>query len=211
MDVGTGATLTFHLLLPSPEENFTGFYPICLYERLVVLDSNTIASASSSSACKPPISSTTAATLKAIFKPSFVFGASSHSNMPPISSSFLPKLHRTSFSTSNSIDKPRHNRMMREQDQYMPIVNVIIIMPWILLPHAKISDQAKETIQDCVSDYICSITSEANQRCQQEQCKTVTADDLLWAMRSSALTTTWALSLYLQCYRKGDGGSGGGH
>ncbi|KAI9117062.1 hypothetical protein K1719_012061 [Acacia pycnantha] len=92
--------------------------------------------------------------------------------------------------------------MMREQDQYMPIVNVIIIIPWILLPHAKISDQAKETIQDCVSDYICSITSEANQQCQQEQCKTVTTDDLLWAMRSSALTTTWALSLYLQCYRK---------
>ncbi|KAI9115574.1 hypothetical protein K1719_013243 [Acacia pycnantha] len=102
--------------------------------------------------------------------------------------------------------------MMREQDQYMPVANVIRIMRRILPPHAKISDEAKETIQECVSEYISFITSEANQRCQQEQRKTVTADDLLWAMEKLGFDDyVGPLSLYLQRYRNGDGGSGGSH
>ena len=69
-----------------------------------------------------------------------------------------------------------------EQDQYMPIANVIRIM-WRILPsHAKISDDAKETIQEYVSKYISFITGEANERCQREQRKTVTAEDVLWVM-----------------------------
>ncbi|KAK4275307.1 hypothetical protein QN277_018414 [Acacia crassicarpa] len=100
--------------------------------------------------------------------------------------------------------------MMREQDQYMPVANVIRIMRRILPPHAKISDEAKETIQECVSEYISFITSEANQRCQQEQRKTVTADDLMWAMEKLGFDDyVGPLSLYLQRYRNGDGGSGG--
>ncbi|XP_031404871.1 nuclear transcription factor Y subunit B-9-like [Punica granatum] len=71
---------------------------------------------------------------------------------------------------------------LREQDQYMPIANVIRIMRRILPPHAKISDDAKETIQECVSEYISFVTGEANERCQREQRKTVTAEDVLWAM-----------------------------
>ncbi|XP_023005517.1 nuclear transcription factor Y subunit B-3-like isoform X2 [Cucurbita maxima] len=72
--------------------------------------------------------------------------------------------------------------IVREQDQYMPIANVIRIMRRILPSHAKISDDAKETIQECVSEYISFITGEANERCQREQRKTVTAEDVLWAM-----------------------------
>ncbi|XP_062078876.1 nuclear transcription factor Y subunit B-9-like [Humulus lupulus] len=64
----------------------------------------------------------------------------------------------------------------------MPIANVIRIMRRILPSHAKISDDAKETIQECVSEYISFITGEANDRCQREQRKTVTAEDVLWAM-----------------------------
>lgn len=37
--------------------------------------------------------------------------------------------------------------IVREQDRFMPIANVIRIMRKILPPHAKISDDAKETIQ----------------------------------------------------------------
>ncbi|XP_028768558.1 nuclear transcription factor Y subunit B-9-like [Neltuma alba] len=78
--------------------------------------------------------------------------------------------------------QPAQRSVMREQDQYMPIANVIRIMRRVLPSHAKISDEAKETVQECVSEYISFITSEANQRCRQEQRKTVTADDVLWAM-----------------------------
>ncbi|XP_061363901.1 nuclear transcription factor Y subunit B-9-like [Gastrolobium bilobum] len=95
---------------------------------------------------------------------------------------------------------------LREQDQYMPIANVIRIMRRILPSHAKISDDAKETIQECVSEYISFITSEANERCQREQRKTVTADDLLWAMGKLGFDDyVHPLILYLHRYRDIEG------
>ncbi|PHT62530.1 Nuclear transcription factor Y subunit B-6 [Capsicum annuum] len=66
---------------------------------------------------------------------------------------------------------------VREQDRFMPIANVIRIMRKILPPHAKISDDSKETIQECVSEFISFVTGEANDRCQREQRKTITAED----------------------------------
>ncbi|XP_004498102.1 nuclear transcription factor Y subunit B-1-like [Cicer arietinum] len=95
---------------------------------------------------------------------------------------------------------------VREQDQYMPIANVIRIMRRILPSHAKISDDAKETIQECVSEYISFITSEANERCQREQRKTVTAEDLLWAMGKLGFDDyVQPLTFYLQRYRESEG------
>nr|AEG76900.1 putative transcription factor H2A superfamily protein [Linum usitatissimum] len=95
---------------------------------------------------------------------------------------------------------------LREQDQYMPIANVIRIMRRILPPHAKISDDAKETIQECVSEYISFVTGEANERCQREQRKTVTADDVLWAMGKLGFDNyVEPLSLYLARYRETEG------
>ncbi|GFP84115.1 nuclear transcription factor y subunit b-9 [Phtheirospermum japonicum] len=46
----------------------------------------------------------------------------------------------------------------------MPIANVIRIMRRVLPAHAKIADDAKETIQECVSEFISFVTSEANER-----------------------------------------------
>ncbi|XP_038690652.1 nuclear transcription factor Y subunit B-9-like [Tripterygium wilfordii] len=87
----------------------------------------------------------------------------------------------------------------------MPIANVIRIMRRILPPHAKISDDAKETIQECVSEFISFVTSEANERCHQEQRKTITADDVLWAMGKLGFDNyTQPLSLFLQRYREAE-------
>ncbi|OIW01890.1 hypothetical protein TanjilG_31072 [Lupinus angustifolius] len=98
------------------------------------------------------------------------------------------------------------NYGVREQDQYMPIANVIRIMRRILPTHAKISDDAKETIQECVSEYISFITAEANDRCQREQRKTVTAEDVLFAMGKLGFDDyVGPLSLYLQRYRESEG------
>uniref|UniRef100_A0A0D3GFE0 Transcription factor CBF/NF-Y/archaeal histone domain-containing protein n=1 Tax=Oryza barthii TaxID=65489 RepID=A0A0D3GFE0_9ORYZ len=72
--------------------------------------------------------------------------------------------------------------VVREQDRLMPIANVIRIMRRVLPAHAKISDDAKETIQECVSEFISFVTGEANDRCHREHRKTVTAEDLVWAM-----------------------------
>ncbi|KAK4439473.1 Nuclear transcription factor Y subunit B-6 [Sesamum alatum] len=100
--------------------------------------------------------------------------------------------------------------VVREQDRFMPIANVIRIMRKILPPHAKISDDAKETIQECVSEYISFITSEANDRCQREQRKTITAEDVLWAMSKLGFDDyIEPLTVYLHRYREFDGGERG--
>ncbi|CAN1859868.1 Nuclear transcription factor Y subunit B-6 [Linum perenne] len=95
---------------------------------------------------------------------------------------------------------------VREQDRFMPIANVIRIMRKILPPHAKISDDAKETIQECVSEYISFITSEANERCQREQRKTITAEDVLFAMSKLGFDDyIEPLTLYLHRFRDLEG------
>ncbi|XP_058198033.1 nuclear transcription factor Y subunit B-6 [Rhododendron vialii] len=99
---------------------------------------------------------------------------------------------------------------VREQDRFMPIANVIRIMRKILPPHAKISDEAKETIQECVSEFISFITGEANDRCQREQRKTITAEDVLWGMSKLGFDDyIEPMTLYLNRYRdfEGDRGS----
>lgn len=98
---------------------------------------------------------------------------------------------------------------VREQDRFMPIANVIRIMRRILPPHAKISDDAKETIQECVSEYISFITGEANERCQREQRKTITAEDVLWAMSKLGFDDyIEPLTLYLHRFREMEGDRG---
>lgn len=75
----------------------------------------------------------------------------------------------------------------------------------ILPSHAKISDDAKETIQECVSEYISFITGEANERCQREQRKTVTAEDVIWAMGKLGFDDyIEPLTVYLNRYREAE-------
>lgn len=47
---------------------------------------------------------------------------------------------------------------------------------------AKISKEAKECVQECVSEFISFITSEASEKCQMEKRKTIGGEDILYAM-----------------------------
>ncbi|MCO5615120.1 hypothetical protein L7F22_069409 [Adiantum nelumboides] len=95
----------------------------------------------------------------------------------------------------------------REQDRLMPVANVIRMMRKVLPAHAKIADDAKDTIQECVSEFISFITSEANDRCQREQRRTITAEDIMWAMFKLGFDDyIEPLSLYLQRFREIEGG-----
>lgn len=49
---------------------------------------------------------------------------------------------------------------VREQDKFLPIANISRIMKEALPTNAKISKDAKELVQQCVSDFIIYITSE---------------------------------------------------
>ncbi|XP_038976584.1 nuclear transcription factor Y subunit B-6-like [Phoenix dactylifera] len=95
---------------------------------------------------------------------------------------------------------------LREMERFMPIASVTRIMHRALPLHAKISDDARETIQECVSEYIRFITGEANKRCRREQRKTITAEDVIWAMGKLGFDDYVApLSLFLQRYRESEG------
>lgn len=52
------------------------------------------------------------------------------------------------------------NSNAREQDRYLPIANISRIMKKALPGNAKIAKDAKETVQECVSEFISFITSE---------------------------------------------------
>ncbi|KAL7184638.1 hypothetical protein ACSBR2_026729 [Camellia fascicularis] len=81
---------------------------------------------------------------------------------------------------SGGDQSPRSN--VREQDRYLPIANISRIMKKALPANGKIAKDAKDTVQECVSEFISFITSEASDKCQKEKRKTINGDDLLWAM-----------------------------
>ncbi|XP_020232548.2 nuclear transcription factor Y subunit B-5 [Cajanus cajan] len=71
---------------------------------------------------------------------------------------------------------------IKEQDRLLPIANVGRLMKQILPQNAKISKEAKETMQECVSEFISFVTSEASDKCRKERRKTVNGDDICWAL-----------------------------
>eukprot|EP00835_Amoeboradix_gromovi_P003175 NODE_200_length_15202_cov_0.356618.p8 type:complete len:189 gc:universal NODE_200_length_15202_cov_0.356618:2418-1852(-) len=95
-----------------------------------------------------------------------------------------------------------HHRDHREQDRYLPIANVSRIMKKTLPDNAKIAKDAKECVQECVSEFIGFITSEAADRCLQEKRKTINGEDILWAMENLGFENySEVLKLYLQRFR----------
>lgn len=92
---------------------------------------------------------------------------------------------------------------VREQDRFLPIANIARIMKTELPGNAKIAKDAKESIQECVSEFISFITSEASDKCLQEKRKTINGDDLLWAMSTLGFDKYIdPLKLYLSKYRE---------
>ncbi|GJN13298.1 hypothetical protein PR202_ga31653 [Eleusine coracana subsp. coracana] len=96
--------------------------------------------------------------------------------------------------------------VIREQDRLMPIANVVRVMRRMLPAHAKVADDAKEVIQECVSEFISFVTGEANDRCHGEHRKTVTAEDIVWAMERLGFDNYVApLKSYIQRMRDSEG------
>ncbi|CAN1197973.1 Nuclear transcription factor Y subunit B-5 [Linum perenne] len=89
-----------------------------------------------------------------------------------------------------------------EQDRMLPIANVGRMMKKILPPNAKISKDAKQTMQECVSEFISFVTGEASHKCHKEKRKTVNGDDVCWALSSLGFDDySSPLKRYLLRYR----------
>ena len=87
-------------------------------------------------------------------------------------------------------------------DPDLPIANISRIMKRSLPDNAKIAKDAKECVQDCVSELISFITSEASDKCAAEKRKTINGDDILYAMRVLGFDNyEEVLRVYLSRYR----------
>jgi Histone-like transcription factor (CBF/NF-Y) and archaeal histone len=67
----------------------------------------------------------------------------------------------------------------------------------------QIAKDARECVQECVSEFISFITSEASDRCHMEKRKTINGEDILFAMTNLGFDNyVDPLKLYLQKYRE---------
>ncbi|CAB0035995.1 unnamed protein product [Trichogramma brassicae] len=91
---------------------------------------------------------------------------------------------------------------LREQDRFLPIANVAKIMKRAIPDAGKIAKDARECVQECVSEFISFITSEASDRCHMEKRKTINGEDILFAMTTLGFDNyVEPLKLYLQNHK----------
>ncbi|XP_076266367.1 nuclear factor Y-box B isoform X2 [Rhynchophorus ferrugineus] len=113
----------------------------------------------------------------------------------------------TAENTDDSNHDEKANMPLREQDRFLPIANVAKIMkkaiPETGKVNNKIAKDARECVQECVSEFISFITSEASDRCHLEKRKTINGEDILFAMSTLGFDNyVEPLKLYLQKYRE---------
>lgn len=76
------------------------------------------------------------------------------------SDSLLGDIHASASNGQMGDDGLGGGDVIREQDRLLPIANVARIMKMAIPTNAKIAKDAKETVQECVSELISFITSE---------------------------------------------------
>ncbi|KAF2356837.1 Transcription factor CBF/NF-Y/archaeal histone domain [Trinorchestia longiramus] len=97
--------------------------------------------------------------------------------------------------------------VLREQDRFLPIANVARIMKKCIPRSGKVAKDARECVQECISEFISFITSEASDRCHQEKRKTINGEDILWAMNALGFENyVEPLKIYLQKFREANKG-----
>lgn len=112
-----------------------------------------------------------------------------------IARKFYPKLQ--------TMDSNGHEFELREQDRWLPIANVARLMKNTLPQTAKVSKDAKECMQECVSEFILFITLEALDKCLRDKRKTINGEDILYSMHDLGFENyAEVLKIYLAKYRE---------
>ena len=75
------------------------------------------------------------------------------------------------------------DKIPMEDNEYLPISNINKIMRSVIDEKLKISKEAKNLVEECVTEFICFITSEASEKCKKEKRKTINAEDILTVMK----------------------------
>lgn len=104
---------------------------------------------------------------------------------------------------SSAPKKKKAKAVYKEQDRFLPLHNVARAMRNAIPSSGKVSKDAKECMQECVSECVSFITSEASDKCIAERRKTITGDDILFAMATLGFDNyVEPMRLYLQKYRE---------
>ena len=97
----------------------------------------------------------------------------------------------------------KHVNKTSEYDRFLPVANIGRIIKNNLPKEVKLSKEAKETFQECVSEFISFITSEASDKCNLEKRKTINGDDINFALSNLGFDHyTPILKIYLDKYRE---------
>ncbi|CAL5206595.1 unnamed protein product [Lathyrus oleraceus] len=86
---------------------------------------------------------------------------------------------------NNNIDTGIDNQYLRgtmDEEIHIPMKNVTRIMQWAIPRDGRISKDAKESTQLCLTEFMNIITNEANERCKAQSRKIISGEDLIWAM-----------------------------
>eukprot|EP00871_Galdieria_phlegrea_P000170 jgi/Galph1/1153/GphlegSOOS_G5869.1 len=114
-----------------------------------------------------------------------------------------PNMQTTTTSSTGGGGSGDESYQAREQEKFLPTANIARIMKKALPPSAKIAKDGKDTVQECVSEFVSFITSEASDKCQREKRKTINGDDILWAMNTLGFDNyVEPLKIYLARYRE---------
>jgi len=115
---------------------------------------------------------------------------------------FSPTIGEPDLADHDSMS-PAPGAIVRDQDRLLPTANITRIMKRALPVNAKIAKDAKDTMQESVSEFIMFITSEASEKCVNEKRKTINGEDIIWAMQQLGFDMyVEPLKLYLQKYRE---------
>lgn len=116
------------------------------------------------------------------------------------------EIDATAKSASDAERTARQNQYiaeLREQDRWLPINNVSRLMKNTLPVTAKVSKDAKECMQECVSEFISFVTSEASDRCAADKRKTINGEDILISLHALGFENyAEVLKIYLAKYRQ---------
>lgn len=115
----------------------------------------------------------------------------------------LPNNDGTANGMDDMYDDDELPHFLRDQDRFLPIANVAKLMKKAIPERGKIAKDAKECVQECVSEFISFITSEAAERCSLEKRKTINGEDILFAMANLGFDNyVEPLKIYLHKYRE---------
>ncbi|EDO19461.1 hypothetical protein Kpol_1002p110 [Vanderwaltozyma polyspora DSM 70294] len=110
---------------------------------------------------------------------------------------FVPSSSDSNHSNNQFINE------LREQDRWLPINNVSKLMKNALPQTTKVSKDAKECMQECVSEFISFVTSEASDGCILEKRKTINGEDILISLYNLGFENyAEVLKIYLAKYRQ---------